>query len=1011
MIKQRGDEWFELRKGSRITGSTIFRGIGLGTLKEQQQHYDKAFHGKETPVSAELQELFDYGTSQEINALGTLVSKILPVYFPDLVYREDGCEVISIGDSYAVISGDGSGVDNNDKVQMAFEFKCPKPGKERTTDVHYQIPKYYSTQLLSQMAAKKCGKFCYISYTPESATVIEGVYDDEIWREIWDSINELYKNDDTRRPSRNKPEQKILLQRLIEYSKSCPFVAEFPSVKSIPCSCTSTNDKDHVFGSHNSEPAINLNPRMTLEDISSTLDAATSQLKDAYEILRRPSKEILLTVMSDIDRMSTRNETAHYAVPIQYALPGYSLTMDIVRKLLIKAVGECKSRDLRVKAVAFDGQFLELAVEDDKGRPLTVLRFMKFFWEKVQKIDRATKISTLLNLNKFPEITDDDSLKANFEVQKDIVVNGKIIITSKTDLKVLPSAINITEAIKKVHSKRNQDMSQNPLPNDVNQIDEQEDLDVLRYIPEDVLSEMNEEAIDSVRHAQKGRNQTREVVTENDTPPEQESMFPIETDFEMALVVLIASSTIANSKWNEVSLDEFKTCFSNAEAIRKSFTVNEMRTILSLTQNKNEYTKMLKPNLVNSICCIYGDGSKLPQPTSSPKCLKALVTNHILKWPILAVNVAYAQLTFPDEFMEWEASNCFNGKGTMRTDTGKTFCISKWYAQPTEINGQLLQPIIDPHHIFVNNRSRCCSKGLHDMGVYSEAWWKVAENYKTNGTGLSLEIAKELRDRQKNAFAHTTFSNKVQAEMEILGFNHEAEWCQLIRIWYSAIDEAGVPIDLRIDWLLAMRNKLLPFLKVGHFPPPGAYVASLPLAQFEGLMSNVDRRLQLYDMVQTGTYNQRAITSLDSETFFSGFQDYDPKGTGVLRPDDIPIALGSAVYLFSQRLNSDRKFYMKTSKKLRVYPEHKLDDPESFCDKRNETNDTNTDTHDIQVGSHFFDKMERKSSCLNRKKGIISEFGAPGRGAEGARLYHRTNEERILAHKRFGLKDDDLTDI
>lgn len=108
--------------------------------------------------------------------------------------------------------------------------------------------------------------------------------------------------------------------------------------------------------------------------------------------------------------------------------------------------------------------------------------------------------------------------------------------------------------------------------------------------------------------------------------------------------------------------------------------------------------------------------------------------------------------------------------------------------------------------------------------------------------------------------------------MEILGFNHEAEWCQLIRNWYSAIDEAGVPIDLRIDWLLAMRNKLLPFLKVGHFPPPGAYVASLPLAQFEGLMSNVDRRLQLYDMVQTGTYNQRAITSLDSETFFSGFQ-------------------------------------------------------------------------------------------------------------------------------------------
>lgn len=110
--------------------------------------------------------------------------------------------------------------------------------------------------------------------------------------------------------------------------------------------------------------------------------------------------------------------------------------------------------------------------------------------------------------------------------------------------------------------------------------------------------------------------------------------------------------------------------------------------------------------------------------------------------------------------------------------------------------------------------------------------------------------------------------------MEKLGFIHKAEWCQLIRNWYSAIYEAGISTDQRIDidWLLAMRNTLLPFLKVGHFPPPGAYVAGLPLAQYEGLLSNVERRLQLYDMVQNGTYNQRAITSLDSETFFSGFQ-------------------------------------------------------------------------------------------------------------------------------------------
>lgn len=103
----------------------------------------------------------------------------------------------------------------------------------------------------------------------------------------------------------------------------------------------------------------------------------------------------------------------------------------------------------------------------------------------------------------------------------------------------------------------------------------------------------------------------------------------------------------------------------------------------------------------------------------------------------------------------------------------------------------------------------------------------------------------------------------------------EAEWCRLIRNWYALIDDGGMCIEKRIECLLAMRDKLLPYLHVVHFPPPGAYVASLPMAQFEGILSNIDRRLQLYGMVQRGSYNQRSVTSLDSETFFSGkYENY-----------------------------------------------------------------------------------------------------------------------------------------
>lgn len=153
IIKQRSNAWHQLRNGSRVTGSTIFRAIGLDTLKEQQNHYDKVYKGVEQPISDHLSSLFEYGTAQEINALGSFVGKIMPVYFPDLLYKEDGCITLPFGDTRAVINADGTGVNTNNDV-VAFEFKCPMPGKKYKTDALYEIPVYYTTQVLSQMAAK-----------------------------------------------------------------------------------------------------------------------------------------------------------------------------------------------------------------------------------------------------------------------------------------------------------------------------------------------------------------------------------------------------------------------------------------------------------------------------------------------------------------------------------------------------------------------------------------------------------------------------------------------------------------------------------------------------------------------------------------------------------------------------------------------------------------------------------------------------------------------------------------
>ena len=45
LVKQRSVMWFQLRNEARITGSTIYNGIGLDTLRKQKEHYNEFIKG------------------------------------------------------------------------------------------------------------------------------------------------------------------------------------------------------------------------------------------------------------------------------------------------------------------------------------------------------------------------------------------------------------------------------------------------------------------------------------------------------------------------------------------------------------------------------------------------------------------------------------------------------------------------------------------------------------------------------------------------------------------------------------------------------------------------------------------------------------------------------------------------------------------------------------------------------------------------------------------------------
>lgn len=157
-IKQRSESWFANRKKYVLTGSTLYNALGLASLKEQQRHFDKVIGRKtEEAISQEVQRRLDHGTESEPHAVGTLTSKVLPFYYSELKYVEEGA-LITRSEPKIMVSPDGSlcQMENNTAdiplPMLGCEFKCPFPADYKTP-VHYEIPLRYSATILLHMHA------------------------------------------------------------------------------------------------------------------------------------------------------------------------------------------------------------------------------------------------------------------------------------------------------------------------------------------------------------------------------------------------------------------------------------------------------------------------------------------------------------------------------------------------------------------------------------------------------------------------------------------------------------------------------------------------------------------------------------------------------------------------------------------------------------------------------------------------------------------------------------------
>ncbi|XP_053383231.1 uncharacterized protein LOC123562931 [Mercenaria mercenaria] len=1047
-IKQLSDKWHAIRNSAKVTGSSLNKALGLGSLKQQLEHFDKVFFKKEPKqVSSDVQLKMKYGSEQEINAIATLVSKVLPVFEPSLIYVEEGCYKKTIGtepnEVPIVVSPDGSIRNSADSTaSFGVECKCPYPGKIFTTPVYYEIPKYYVTQVLAEMFVMDCNALYFICYSKDSSTVFHVQFCPDLWSDLENETVAIYGQKHAIRPAKKSNRVFAINEKIDKFvNENVKFVGEFPSILGEECKIK-TSEIYCIHTKSNREIEI-----PTLRDLQETVQKAIVSINRAYELSRTRASEFLGFMVSDLDR--EYNSERYHAVPVAYGLKGYSLPTQTLRDIIEYVLRECWSKGLYIPICSFDGQWFRMAVRDRNEKPLTVLQLQKDVYADVKRMSKGQIIKSISELNLVQLQSDavpEDIIEIRREGTKVILANGNksaMIVMTPTLIQLLKRSFDAEE------SKPDENEPDNVMT-DV----------VISALPEKYVNEIEEDLLDEVAvlastltggnyEIEPGNADLEHVNALFDEPSSQSDDTVMEVDIIPENVhhstgEATVSEPVSNSEDSflkslntqehlelmlfelqskninlEISLAELTSKLKTAEKINKSFTKNQVFTLISplsgILKSKGFKCNVSQPKykLTNILSEIFGDGSMIQQKpirkVKVPLSLKSLARKAVQKLSKTILNCVYAQHIYPDALQRWQNDSPFGDN--IQIEEVDNITPAKWYSKPefNDVIGSYLFVILDAYHQICGLRRVFCGPGMPKAGVFSKPVNIIAENSDSNGSGLSIALVRDMIDKQSIAYAVQTFSENVEEALTEINACNEAYFCNIVRNWYLSEDEPGLSALDRCKARLEFRKWLLNGVRFDTFPPYGSYVKDIPVVLYEGLLIGIERKLQLYPFTKAGTYNVRAVGSLDIENFFGSFQDIDPRGTGVLRPADVPIAIGVAMELLDARLDPERGFYMNTSRK-RVYPSK---ENMSACTTQQIIDDWDgplRDVSTIRLRDHSFDLEERRRGKRTRKSGKVSKPNQPARNPFPVREYHKASEAKILPHVRRGLNLESFND-
>ncbi|XP_052233224.1 uncharacterized protein LOC127846086 [Dreissena polymorpha] len=990
LLPQRTEKWFEIRKKAKVTGSTIHKAIGLDGVKKLKDYFELVkCNIPEQEVNAKTKENMQHGTINEINAVATIVTRIMPIVTPELVFCEEGCVQVFDEDSqpFLVVSPDGSLRLNKElsSTKVAVEIKCPVNG------VHTFFPSRYYLQCQAEIAVLNVEWLLYVSWTENTTSAFKVLRNDDIFRRAMKTAMCLYNGNETKKPTKIGPEIKQLQYEIEEQSKSVEFLGLFPSAKA----CSASN--------------MNRESASSIKTFMDVINQVKNTHNDLYELTRERATEAVVFLCTDLDRNWKKEELK--CAPVAWFPKGYSLKTTTMRTIAEHVHNMCHDAGIHVPCQSFDGQWHNIIVRSLTNSPLTVLALQKDVWNEVQKMKKSDIITALKQFNRNPVILRATTIDKDHKSKTTITfVNGlvRVPLLYATERKEESGNSNVA-GDNNLNTRHNIDDSENNRLIDNREIQDNNNEDtneVCRQSNDQIGDEINttdmsdEHEDNSNEHGNGADEPLHQNIKEHDLLDKQ--------DVKQILLLLKVDKTCnLKGKWNSVTEESLSDCFSCTEKLKKLLN-SELAIILHYLKKVKRFdikrptisTKQDKLIVLSRCLKLQYPEQKQKRPLKQVMLSLSELASKVLisKTTKQSLNRIYAELLWPKKYSTWKEN------GTVQTNLilDGICAIKEWFYQPeySERRSQLEVRCIDATHLLTRTRRKSCHGGLDNSR--KESWLNVAKTGKTRLTPIMVE---EVSDPMSASMAATHFSEEVEREMIHLGDEKTADLCRDIRLWWAAEDTAGISAKDRVVNRLMLRNRLINNYDFGSFPPATMYINGWPIQLWEALIAHIDAKIILYSLCHGGTYNVRAFSSLAGETFFSELTLNDRRGQGTVTTEEFGRFVGNSIEQMQARLDPDRPFIYRTGRSHKYHLLEKSKDLSSECDQNCAAcvSRFRAVVTDITIKDHFFD--HRKGS---KKKGgtVDMDRNSIQKGALGVRWEKaRRNDSKMLVTSKMGLTD------